>query len=56
MESNVFKCPNCGFVQVYSVLCAHTGRVGDNRKEKAERPCPNDGEELLPVFAESELQ
>jgi predicted RNA-binding Zn-ribbon protein involved in translation (DUF1610 family) len=56
MKSNVFKCPKCGFVQVYSSICAETGRVGDNRKEKAEKPCPNDGTELLPVFDQKELQ
>jgi predicted RNA-binding Zn-ribbon protein involved in translation (DUF1610 family) len=56
MKSNVFKCPKCGFVQGYACLDAATGQVSDNRKDKADRPCPNDGAELLPVFDESELQ
>lgn len=56
MESNVFKCPKCGFVLGYASINAHTGAVRDERKAEAHRPCPNDGTELLPVFAENELQ
>lgn len=43
-----FKCPECGFIQGYLTLSAHSGQVGDSPRTEAACLCPNDGAKLLP--------
>lgn len=50
-----FKCPKCNFIQMYSILGAADGSVSDNPRKEADKPCPNDGEKLLPCTDEGDF-
>lgn len=44
-----FKCPQCGFVVLKSILSATSGACWRDSKDVLE-PCPNDGTILRPVL------
>lgn len=46
-DMSAYKCPVCGFVQMYSVMRASDAEVFDNTAATAHQDCPNDGTPLM---------
>jgi predicted RNA-binding Zn-ribbon protein involved in translation (DUF1610 family) len=51
---SAFKCPKCGFVQLYATLRAVDGAVFDNPRTTAHHTCPNDGTTLVMIRDDDE--
>lgn len=48
-----FRCPVCGFIQMYGLMRATDGAIFDKPMKEAHRTCPNDRTVLLLVTDET---